>query len=191
MCSKNSGSDSSLVLLSESVSASLLGCCSSFFCVSAITNIYLCVGSGLSCSILTYRLQLLIVATDRNKKVNWGWWAFREGSLHPWNAACELKSVVKFAVICSDLICSTLHCYFITETPSHMPLGGEPQEAGPHSLPTETVAGGVKKQNERMNKHLKTFMLLHQEIAIFCSNSSHVVLWWLILGNNLLWLWRD
>lgn len=26
-----------------------------------------------------------------------------------------------------------------------------------------------------MNKHLKTFMLLHQEIAIFCSNSSHVL----------------
>lgn len=51
--------------------------------------------------------------------------------------------------MCSDLFRSTLHRSFITATPSHMPSGLELQEAGPHSLLTETDAGGVKKQNKK------------------------------------------
>lgn len=70
--------------------------------------------------------------------------------------------------MCSDLIRLTLHRCVITATLSHIPSGHELQEAGLHSLPTETVAGGVKNKTKNKKQwDLKAFMHLHEEIVIF------------------------
>lgn len=129
------------------------------------------------------------------KGVNLCWLAFHEQFLHLWtaNAASGLKCVIKFPLICSDLIGSTLQRHGRHSTVTQflrLWATGDWTAQSPRPRP---LLSGLKKQNEKLKKktNSRTSKLLCSFIRKLSSSNFSHLLWWVILGNNSRWLWRD